>query len=168
MPRACNASKNYELCEPLPRTTEDAINTLLQYITSHLDKRTPTYVRSLYIDYSSAFNTMQPHLLINKLKEYCVHPSLQLWILNFLTNRIQYIKTSKGISSQTKINTGRRSNSMNIAAAHPHLFNTPKTESVQDVDHVKIMKLLDEKNHVIAQSVFKNGQLHQRSFADHI
>ena len=46
---------------------------------------------------------------------------------------------------------------MNIAAAHPHLFNTPKTESVQDVDHVKIMKLLDEKNHVIAQSVFKNG-----------
>ena len=63
------------------RTTEDAINTLLHHTTHHLDKKTPTYVRSLFIDYSSAFNTMQPHLLINRLNH--VHPSLQLWILNF-------------------------------------------------------------------------------------
>ena len=75
-------------------------------LTNHLDKKTPTYVRSLFIDYSSAFNTMQPHLLINKLNRYDVHPSLQLWILNFLTNRTQYVKTSKGNSDKISINTG--------------------------------------------------------------
>ena len=88
------------------RTTEDAINTLLHHTTHHLDKKTPTYVRSLFTDYSSAFNTMQPHLLINKLNRYDVHPCLQFWILNFLTNRTQYVKTSKGNSDKISINTG--------------------------------------------------------------
>ena len=62
-------------------------------------------MRSLFIDYSSAFNTMQPHLLINKLNRYDVHPSLQLWILNFLTNRTQHVETSKGHSDKISINT---------------------------------------------------------------
>ena len=61
---------------------------------------------SLFIDYSLAFNTMQPHLLVNKLNNYGVHPSLQLWILIFLTNRTQYVKVSKGNSEKISINTG--------------------------------------------------------------
>ena len=63
------------------RTTEDARNTLLHHTTHHLDKKTHTYVRSLFIDYGLEFNTMQHHLLINKLNRYDVHPSLQIWIL---------------------------------------------------------------------------------------
>ena len=88
------------------RTTGDAINTLIEYVACHLDQCPSNYVRALFIDFSSAFNTMQPHLLINKLDKYNLHPSLQLWILNFLTNRSQYVKTSKGNSSPLTINTG--------------------------------------------------------------
>ena len=88
------------------RTTEDAISTLLHHTTHHLHKKTLTYVRSLCIHYSSAFNTMQPHLLINKLNRYDIHPNLQPWISNFLTNRTQYIKTSKRNSENISINTG--------------------------------------------------------------
>jgi hypothetical protein len=45
------------------RSTNDAIHTAL----SHLDKRN-TYVRMLFIDYSTAFNTIVPTKLITKLK----------------------------------------------------------------------------------------------------
>ena len=76
---------------PSKRTAKDAINTLLHDTTHHLDNKTPRYVRSLFIDYSSAFNTMQPHLLISKLNNYNVHSRLQLWILNFLANRTKYV-----------------------------------------------------------------------------
>ena len=56
--------------------------------------------------YHSFIVTMQPHLLINKLNRYDVHPSLQLWIWNFLTNRTQYVKASKGNLDKISINTG--------------------------------------------------------------
>lgn len=49
---------------------------------------------------------MQPHILLEKLDKYNLHPSLQLWILDFLTNRTQFVKTSKECSSSLTINTG--------------------------------------------------------------
>ena len=49
------------------RTTEDAINTFLHNTTQHPEEKTPTYVRSFFIDYSLAFNTMQSHLPIKNL-----------------------------------------------------------------------------------------------------
>ena len=50
------------------RCVEDAVNSLLDVVCCHLDKK-KTYCRILYIDFSSAFNTIQPHILyINFLK----------------------------------------------------------------------------------------------------
>jgi hypothetical protein len=48
------------------RFTDDAISVALHTALSHLDKRN-TYVRMLFIDYTSAFNTTVPSKLINKL-----------------------------------------------------------------------------------------------------
>ena len=47
------------------RSTDDAIAITLHTALSHLDKRN-TYVRMLFIDYSSAFNTIVPSKLIIK------------------------------------------------------------------------------------------------------
>ena len=44
------------------RSTDDAISIALHTALSHLDKRT-TDVRILFIDYSSAFNTLVPSKL---------------------------------------------------------------------------------------------------------
>ena len=41
------------------RSTDDAITAILHTALTHLDKRN-TYVRMLFIDYSSAFNTIVP------------------------------------------------------------------------------------------------------------
>ena len=48
------------------RSTDDAIAIALHTALSHLDKRN-IYVRMLFIDYSSAFNTIVPSKLIIKL-----------------------------------------------------------------------------------------------------
>jgi hypothetical protein len=49
------------------RSTDDVISIALHTALSHLDKRN-TYVRMLFIDYSSAFNTIVPSKLITKLR----------------------------------------------------------------------------------------------------
>jgi hypothetical protein len=57
------------------RSTDDAISFAVHTALSHLDKR-KTYVRMLFIDYSSAFNTMVPSKLINKLRTLGLNTSL--------------------------------------------------------------------------------------------
>jgi hypothetical protein len=50
---------------------------------SHLDKRN-TYVRMLFIDFSSEFNTIVPSKLNNMLRTEGLNTSLCNWILDFL------------------------------------------------------------------------------------
>ena len=68
------------------RGIDDAIFTVLHNAFLHLDKA-GSYVRILFIDFSSAFNTIQPHLLALKLLHLDVNPKLILWIVNFLLHR---------------------------------------------------------------------------------
>ncbi|KAK3521701.1 hypothetical protein QTP70_015807 [Hemibagrus guttatus] len=46
------------------RSTEDAISTALHTSLSHLEHPN-TYVRMLFVDFSSAFNTIVPHKLVD-------------------------------------------------------------------------------------------------------
>ncbi|KAI3364850.1 hypothetical protein L3Q82_001033 [Scortum barcoo] len=66
--------------------TEDAIALTLHTALSHLDQR-DTYVRMLFIDYSSAFNTIVPSKLVTKLRDLGLNSALCDWILNFLTRQ---------------------------------------------------------------------------------
>ncbi len=50
------------------RSVDDAVNMGLHYILQHLD-RPGTYVRILFVDFSSAFNTILPDILQNKLTQ---------------------------------------------------------------------------------------------------
>ena len=84
------------------RGSEDAISTFIHRITQDLDQSPSHYAQCLFIDYSPAFATMQAHLLLDKLQQYDVHPGLQLFILNFLTNRAQYVRTEKECSPIVK------------------------------------------------------------------
>ena len=49
------------------RSTDDAISISVHTALFHMDKRN-TYVTMLFIDYSSAFNTIVPSKFINKLR----------------------------------------------------------------------------------------------------
>jgi hypothetical protein len=73
------------------RSTDDAISIALHTALSHMDKRN-TYVRMLFFDYSSAFNTIVPPKLITKLRTLELNTSLCIWILDFPTGRSQLVK----------------------------------------------------------------------------
>jgi hypothetical protein len=70
------------------RSTDDSISIELHTTLSHLDKRN-TYVRMLFINYSSVFYIIVPTKLITKLRTLGLNTSLCNWILDFLTGRPQ-------------------------------------------------------------------------------
>ena len=73
------------------RSTDDAIAITLHSVLTHLDKRN-THIKMLFFDYSSAFNTVVPSKLINKLGALGLNPALCNWVLDFLTGRPQVVK----------------------------------------------------------------------------
>jgi hypothetical protein len=58
-----------------------------------------TYVRMLFIYYSSAFNTIVPSKLIIKLGALGLNPALCDWVLDVLTSRPQVVKVGNNIST---------------------------------------------------------------------
>ena len=84
---------------------EDAVLYLLHRAHLHLNKGGGT-VRILFLDFSSAFNTIQPLLLQDKLARMQVDPHLVTWVTDYLTGRPQYVRL-KDITSDTVVsNTG--------------------------------------------------------------
>ena len=88
------------------RSTDDAICNLMHLITKHLDEKPSNIVRATYIDYSSAFNTIQPHLLIQKLSIMNVPTYLRMWILDYMLDRPQFVRTKLEVSNCVSLNTG--------------------------------------------------------------
>ncbi|KAK3524892.1 hypothetical protein QTP86_011310 [Hemibagrus guttatus] len=87
------------------RSTEDAISTAIHLALTDLDTNN-TYIRMLFIDFSSAFNTVIPSKLITELSDLGVCTSLCSWIMDFLTNRPQSVRLGNHISSTLTLNTG--------------------------------------------------------------
>ncbi len=71
------------------RSTDDAISQVLHSSLTHIDSKNGNYVRLLFIDYSSAFNTIVPTKLAVKLSDLGLNTSLCDWIQYFLTARPQ-------------------------------------------------------------------------------
>jgi len=66
------------------RSTADAIAAVTHLALSHL-KNKDSYVRLLFLDFSSAFNTIIPQKLVSKLTGLGTSSSLCNWALDFLT-----------------------------------------------------------------------------------
>lgn len=67
------------------RSVEDAILVFIDTVTKHLEVPR-SYCRVLFVDFSSAFNTIKPHIMVNKLKDMNVHCDIIAVILDFLTD----------------------------------------------------------------------------------
>ena len=80
--------------------------TLQKNIYSHLEK-TGSFVRLMCFDFSSAFNTIQPPLLVQKHLNMKIPSSVTLRIFDYLTNRlIPYVQLNRVLSSAICTNTG--------------------------------------------------------------
>ncbi len=88
------------------RSTDDAISQVLHSSLTHIDSTNGNYVRLLFIDYSSAFNTIVPTKLAVKLSDLGLNTSLCDWIQDFLTARPQVVKVGQFTSNSIILNIG--------------------------------------------------------------
>ncbi len=87
------------------RSTEDAISTLLHLTLTHLENKN-TYARILLMDFSSAFNTILPQQLVEKLLLLGLDSGVCRWIMNFLTERRQTVRVGSLTSKTIIVSTG--------------------------------------------------------------
>ncbi len=120
------------------RSVDDAVNMGLHFILQHLD-RPGTYVRILFVDFSSAFNTIILDTLQNKLTQLSVSTSICQWITSFLTDRQQLVRLGKFSSSTRTISTGAPQG----CVLSPLLFSLYTNDCTSKDPSVKLLKFVD-------------------------
>ncbi|KAI3374040.1 hypothetical protein L3Q82_022606, partial [Scortum barcoo] len=87
------------------RSTEDAISSVVHTALTHLENK-DSYVRLLFVDFTSAFNTIIPQTLVQKLTTLGLSFTLCNWVLDFLTDRPQSVRIHDFSSSSISLSTG--------------------------------------------------------------
>ncbi|KAK3525532.1 hypothetical protein QTP86_033961 [Hemibagrus guttatus] len=121
------------------RSVDDAVNMGLHFILQHLDK-SGIYVRLLFVDFSSAFNTIIPTLLQTKLTQLSVPSSICQWITSFLTDRHQLVKLGKFMSNSRTTSTGAPQG----CVLSPLLFSIYTNDCTFTDPSVKLLKFADD------------------------
>lgn len=80
----------YQFAYIAKRATGDAIALAIHFALHHLEHR-QSYVRILFIDFSSAFNTTVSDIFMDKLLYLGFHQTICTWYKDFLTNRSQVL-----------------------------------------------------------------------------
>ncbi|KAI4887653.1 hypothetical protein NFI96_006166, partial [Prochilodus magdalenae] len=118
---------------------EDAIIYLLNRVYAHLDKPAST-VRVMFFDFSSAFNTIQPALLGDKLNVLQVDAPLVSWIVDYLTGRPQYVRLQHCVSDRVVSNTG----ALQGTVLSPFLFTLYTTDFNYCTETCHLQKFSDD------------------------
>ncbi|KAI2646347.1 hypothetical protein H4Q32_030498 [Labeo rohita] len=121
------------------RSVDDAINMGLHFILQHLDK-TGNYVRILFVDFSSAFNTIIKTLLQSKPAQLSVPSSICQWITSFLTDRQQLVRMGKFTSHSRTTSTGAPQG----CVLSPLLFSLYTNDCTSKDPSVKLLKFADD------------------------
>ncbi len=128
---------------------DDAVNMGLHYILQHLDKP-ENYARISFVDFSSAFNTIMPDLLSDKLTQLSVPTSICQWITSFLTDRRQLVRLGKLTSRTLIISTGAPQG----CVLSPLLFSLYTNDCTSKDPSVKLLKFAGD---TIVIGLIKDG-----------
>ncbi|KAJ8364789.1 hypothetical protein SKAU_G00136200 [Synaphobranchus kaupii] len=126
------------------RSVDDAVALALHSTLEHLDKNR-TYVRMLFLDYSSAFNTIRPMKLIVKLTDLGVPTPTCNWILDFLTDRPQVVRMGNKVSGKLTISTGTPQG----CCLSPKLFSLYTTQAGQK----KLQRVIKSAEKIIGSNL---------------
>ncbi len=118
------------------RSVNDAVNMGLYFILQHLD-RPETYVRILFVDFSSAFSTIIPDTLQNKLTQFSVPTSVCQWITSFLTDRQRGWENSHPAPVRSALELLR-------AVFSPHCFSLYTNDCASKDPSIKLLKFADD------------------------
>ncbi len=84
---------------------DDALLHMIHRIYNHLEK-VASYIHITFFDFSSAFNTIQPHLLASKLINCNVHNATIKLLMDYLIDRPQYVRRDGQTSDTILTKTG--------------------------------------------------------------
>ena len=121
------------------RSTDDAVALGLHHILKHLEA-SGTYARILFVDYSSAFNTIPPKRLHQKLSDMGVGRGICDWVLDFLSDRSQRVRIGDKISDTLILNVGAPQG----CVLSPSLFTLYTNDCVSSDPSVKLIKFSDD------------------------
>ncbi len=116
------------------RSTDDAIAFTLHTALYHLENKN-TYVRMLFVDYNSAFNTIVLATLVVKLQTLELNRSLCSWILDFLTGKSQVVRMTHISKAPTEDTPGNSVKSL----LHVHKPDVcPSRSQLARIVHISI------------------------------
>lgn len=78
------------------RRADDAMNSIGHLFLQHLEDPEAD-ARLLLTGFSSALNTLQPHLLLKKTAQMSVNPFIIKWSYSFSTNRTQHVRVNSSL-----------------------------------------------------------------------
>lgn len=140
------------------RGVEDAVATLLHRLLEHLE--TPGhYARILFADFSSAFNTMQRHVLVEKLQQLEVPTAIVRWVLDFLSDRRQRVRVGDVLSPESTTNTGAPQG----CVLSPFLYITYTNDCRCQSDACSCVKFADDSAILGLISDAKSQQVYQQA-----
>ncbi len=87
------------------RKTEDAILTLIDGICEHLEK-TKAFAKVVFEDFASAFSTILPYSMVQKLLNLNVNSNIIRWVNNSLAHTGQQVRLNSTLSTLCYISTG--------------------------------------------------------------
>ncbi|KAI3354701.1 hypothetical protein L3Q82_019193 [Scortum barcoo] len=121
-----------------------------------------TYVRMLFVDFISGFNTVIPDKLILKLHNLGLPSSLCHWIRDFLTNRPQVVRIGDNTSSTLVLSTGTPQGCM----FSPALFTVFTSDCSAIHSTNTIVKFADDTT--IVGLISDNDETHYREEIQHL
>lgn len=131
----------YQFAYTCGRNTEDAVATLTHIVLKHLDSPNhKPYARALFIDYSSAFNTIRPDLLLSKMQQLDINPYLIHWYHSFLIRRQQLVRINKTLFPVVTTSSGAQQG----CVSSPLLFTIYTNDCTIETPDQYFIKFFDD------------------------
>ncbi|VDL98034.1 unnamed protein product [Schistocephalus solidus] len=129
-----NFSDPLQFAYKAQRSTLDAVALVVHSALRDLDKGCRAYACA-FLDYSSAFNTIPRHLLLNKTSASGSPGWVVSWLEDYFTSRTQFVQSGKRKSTVLPNNCGV----LQGAILSPHLFSihTDDLRSPNDCLYIK-------------------------------
>ena len=120
------------------RSCQDALLCLNTTVTHFIDQNPSYYARCLFLDFSSAFDTINTSMLMPKLTHLDINVSN--WIASFLSNRTQRTLVNSKLSNPVVKNTGTPQGSV----ISPTLFTIYTNGITSRAENMTILKYADD------------------------
>ena len=119
-------------------STNNALLSIVESIQSHLDKN--KFCAGVFVDLKKAFDTVDPHILLQNLEHYGIRRVPNEWFSSYLRNRRQFVSIGNVSSTIKELLTGVPQRSM----LGPFLFLVQINDIRNSVRYAKTYHFADD------------------------